>query len=45
VEGQGPWSSSYSCDYLCALDVNQDGSVDNFDIDPFVLCILNAGCP
>lgn len=31
------------CDGMLA-DVNQDGSVNAFDIDPFVIC-LTGGCP
>ena len=27
------------------VDRNQDGRVDNFDIEPFVDCLVNANCP
>ncbi|MBK8914586.1 MAG: hypothetical protein IPM64_08285 [Phycisphaerales bacterium] len=30
---------------LKLADVNGDGLVNNFDIDLFVLCVLNGGCP
>jgi hypothetical protein len=26
-------------------DLNGDGAVNNFDIDPFVECLLLGGCP
>jgi len=32
-----------NCDINNA-DINGDGSVNNFDIDPFVECIAGGGC-
>ncbi|MBL8880950.1 MAG: hypothetical protein JNG88_17690, partial [Phycisphaerales bacterium] len=43
--GQGEWEAQFSCNYLCANDINGDGAVNNFDIDPFVACIAGGGCP
>jgi hypothetical protein len=31
------------CDPMLA-DVNADGAVNAFDIDPFVLCLTGGGC-
>jgi hypothetical protein len=36
------WQTAYRCDYLCANDCNQDGAVNVFDIDPFVLLLTGA---
>lgn len=40
--GEAEWNAQYSCDFLCANDVNGDARVDNFDIDSFVACIIGG---
>ena len=41
---QAAYNSAYpSCNILNG-DINHDGAVNPFDIDPFILC-LTAGCP
>ncbi len=32
-------------DALCACDINRDGMLDGRDVDGFVGCVLNEGCP
>ncbi|MBL8879112.1 MAG: hypothetical protein JNG88_08335 [Phycisphaerales bacterium] len=39
------WAGFYQCDALCALDMNRNGRIDNFDIDPFVDCLVRQSCP
>ena len=47
VGGQDGWETTFggtACDYFCVCDVNGDAAVNSFDIDPFVACIVAAGC-
>ena len=36
------YNAAYPCCYINAADANQDGSINAFDIDPFVL-LLTGG--
>jgi hypothetical protein len=36
-----PNQGTYACDYYCANDCNGDGTLNGYDIDPFVRILVS----